>query len=135
MVGEPVQDSGRQACAGQPENTVGVSNPPAANEVLLEGRLLGPVEYRVTPGGRAVASFELEHLSCHAQPDSGLRLEMRLPVMALGALAERCRVFSPGCLLRVTGRLNQKRWIRDGQVRWGRVELFALGICGLDGQH
>ncbi|MBF0629003.1 MAG: single-stranded DNA-binding protein [Magnetococcales bacterium] len=103
-----------------------------ANQVLLEGQLLTPVDYRVTPGGRPLLMLELEHLSCHEQPDSSLRLEVRLPVMALGALAEQCRTLTPGCRLQVTGRLNQKRWVRDGTVRWGRLELLALEVRRID---
>ncbi|MBF0213281.1 MAG: single-stranded DNA-binding protein [Magnetococcales bacterium] len=101
---------------------------PAANQALLEGQLLAPLDYRVTSTGRPVLFFELEHLSCHEEPDSALRLEARMPVMALGELADRCRTLMPGCTLRVTGRLNQKRWVRDGKVRWGRLELVAMEI-------
>ncbi|MBF0271150.1 MAG: single-stranded DNA-binding protein [Magnetococcales bacterium] len=101
---------------------------PAANQVLLEGQLLAPVDYRVTPAGRPVLFLEMEHGSRHEQPDSSLCLEARMPVMALGDLALRCRSLTPGCTLRVTGRLNQKRWVKDGKVRWGRLELVAMEI-------
>ncbi|MBF0589682.1 MAG: hypothetical protein HQL53_11200, partial [Magnetococcales bacterium] len=33
-----------------------------------------------------------------------------------------------GETLRVAGHLNQRRWIRDGQTRWGRLELVARTI-------
>ncbi len=99
-----------------------------ANQALLEGCLLAPVDYRVTATGRPVLWMELEHLSRHDQPDPSLHLEVRMPVMALGELADRCRTLQPGCRLRVTGRLNQKRWVRDDKIRWGRLELVALEI-------
>lgn len=101
---------------------------PQANHTVLEGLLLKPVEYRVTAAGRPVLSLELEHISSHPEPDPALRLEVRLVVMAMGKLAEQCRSLSPNCRLRVTGRLNQKRWIRDGKVRWGSIELAAIDV-------
>ncbi|MBF0189580.1 MAG: single-stranded DNA-binding protein [Magnetococcales bacterium] len=101
---------------------------PAANQVLLEGQLLASVDYRVTPTGRPVLFLEIEHDSRHEQPDSSLSFQARMPVMALGELAARCRSLTPGCTLRVSGRLNQKRWVKDGKVRWGRLELVAMEI-------
>lgn len=105
---------------------------PSLNQVRLEGRIVAPVDFRVTPTGRALLWIELEHLSCHEQPDPALRYEVRMPVLALGSLAERWRTLTPGCRLRVTGRLNQKRWVRDNKVRWGRLELVALEITPQD---
>ncbi|MEO5333128.1 MAG: single-stranded DNA-binding protein [Magnetococcus sp. YQC-5] len=99
-----------------------------ANHSVLEGILLQPVEYRVTTTGRPVLFLELEHLSRHEDPDPLLRLEVRMTVMTMGKLAEQCRSLVPGSALRVTGRLNQKRWVRDGKVRWGRIELAAIDV-------
>lgn len=96
--------------------------------MVLEGVLITPVDYRVTATGRPLLWMELEHLSCHEQPDPELRLEVRMPVLAVGALADRWRSLTPGCRLRVTGRLNQKRWVKDGKIRWGQMELVALEI-------
>lgn len=104
----------------------------AANSVELEGRLIEPVDFRVTPAGRAVATLELEHLSTHDDPEPGLRLEARMVVVAMGPLAERYRACAVGSRLRVQGRLNQKRWIRDDRVRWGRLELLAREIQRVD---
>lgn len=99
-----------------------------ANDVVLEATLLKTGDYRVTAAGRAVLWLELEHLSSYSDLDPGLRLEVRMMVMVMGELAQKHRSLSPGCLLRVTGRLNQKRWIRDGKVRWGRMELVAIDV-------
>ncbi|MBF0164056.1 MAG: single-stranded DNA-binding protein [Magnetococcales bacterium] len=104
----------------------------AVNSVELEGRLIEPVDFRVTPAGRSVATLELEHLSIHDDPEPGLRLEARMVVVAMGALAERYRACAVGSMLRVQGRLNQKRWIRDDRIRWGRLELLAREIQRVD---
>ncbi|MEO5345713.1 MAG: single-stranded DNA-binding protein [Magnetococcus sp. YQC-9] len=100
----------------------------ALNHVEFDGRLMTPVDYRVTPAGRPVAYLEVEHFSTHDAPETALRLEARVVVVTMGALAESCRGLTSGTRLRVIGRLNQKRWVRDGQVRWGRLELLALKI-------
>lgn len=100
----------------------------SANSLELAGRLIAPVDFRVTPAGRAVATLELEHLSIHDDPEPGLRLEAHMVVIAMGALAEQYRACAVGTTLHVQGRLNQKRWIRDERVRWGRLELLATRI-------
>lgn len=101
-----------------------------ANRTILEGTLIAPPEFRYTPAGRLVASLDVEHVSLKSGVGANppLRIELRMPVLALGELAERCRLFSQGVSLYVEGRLNQKRWIRDGKVRWGRTELLAQQI-------
>ncbi len=55
-----------------------------------------------------------------------------MSIMAIGPLAETCRSLEPGVSLRVAGHLNQRRWIRDGVTRWGRMELVARKIQRLD---
>ncbi|MEO5364262.1 MAG: single-stranded DNA-binding protein [Magnetococcus sp. DMHC-8] len=102
--------------------------PAWANHVVLEGTLAAAPEFRVTPAGRLVAHLHLEHLSQGRGTEQAQRLELRLPVLALGPLAERCRLLSQGTLLHVEGSLNQKRWVRDGKVRWGVTELLACRI-------
>lgn len=99
--------------------------PDADNRVNLEGVLLEPAKYRVTPSGRPVSTLELEHVSRSHGTEPVERLELRIPVLAMGLLAEESRGFPVGTRLRVEGRLNQKRWIRDEKVRWGRTELVA----------
>ncbi|MBF0454787.1 MAG: single-stranded DNA-binding protein [Magnetococcales bacterium] len=100
----------------------------SVNETALDGVLLESPEFRLTPAGRAVASLMIEHISEGNQSAPIKRLELRMPIVALGALADQCRDVRPGQLIRVTGRLNQKRWIRDGKVRWGKLELLAQTI-------
>jgi primosomal replication protein N len=98
------------------------------NQTTIEGVVLQPVDFRYTPAGRAVALLTVEHIS-QASPSASMeRLELRMPVVALGELAERCRNIAPGQHIRAEGSLNQKRWIRDGKVRWGKTELFAQTI-------
>ncbi|MEO5339081.1 MAG: hypothetical protein H7837_00990 [Magnetococcus sp. MYC-9] len=87
-----------------------------------------PPEFRVTPAGRLVAHLCMEHLSQESAVDPLQRIELRMPVLALGPLAEQCRPLTQGTPLHVEGCLNQKRWIRDGKVRWGPTELLAQRI-------
>lgn len=102
--------------------------------MILEGILATPPEFRLTPAGRLVAYLHVEHVSHGSEGDHAQRIELRMPVLALGLLAEQCRPFSQGSTLRVEGTLNQKRWIRDGKVRWGQTELLAHHIRRVD-QH
>ncbi|MBF0460081.1 MAG: single-stranded DNA-binding protein [Magnetococcales bacterium] len=112
-----------------PEATVG--GPVLTNQVVLEGRLAAAPEFRCTPAGRLMARLYVEHLSQETAPDTGgqpQRMELQMPVLALGVLAERCRPLAQGTSLHVEGNLNQKRWIRDGKIRWGQIELQAHQI-------
>ena len=104
------------------------------NHVVLEGTLIAPPEFRRTPSGRLVASLEIEHVSLESGVDHPQRIELRMPILALGTVAEECRLFCQGASLSVEGWLNQKRWIRDGKVRWGRTELLAQHVTLLNPQ-
>ncbi len=101
---------------------------PFANRTVLEGTLLKSGDYRLTAAGRPILSLELEHLSQYDDPEPALRLELRMTVVVVGVLAELHRRLPLGSVLRVTGRLNQKRWVRDGKVRWGVIELVACDL-------
>lgn len=81
-----------------------------------------------------MASLHLEHLSEGFDSTSTQRIELRILVIALGELADQCRHLNQGTPLHVEGSLNQKRWIRDGKVRWGKTELMAHTIKSMD-QH
>ncbi len=107
-----------------PETAVGHPR----NRVDLSGVLVAPPELRVTPSGLTVATLELQHLSREGAAGPAQSLELRIPVVAIGPLAEPCRRLAVGTALEVEGRLNQKRWIRDGKVRWGRTELLATNL-------
>ncbi|MBF0447712.1 MAG: single-stranded DNA-binding protein [Magnetococcales bacterium] len=109
------------------------SNEPHNNQIILDGVVIQPVEFRFTPSGRAVAQLMIEHISENRQGEHSInRLELHQHVVALGELADQCRDFEPGQGIRVEGSLNQKRWIRDGKVRWGKTELYARTIQPLD---
>ncbi|WP_130472253.1 single-stranded DNA-binding protein [Candidatus Magnetaquicoccus inordinatus] len=101
--------------------------PERANHIVLAGTLADKPEFRSTPSGRLLACFILEHLSQDAA-FSAQRIEVRMEVSALGDLATRCRSLTTGQAVCVQGRLNQKRWIRDGKIRWGAIELLAEQI-------
>jgi primosomal replication protein N len=111
---------------------LGQSNQRLNNQTTIDGVVIQPAEFRFTPTGRAVATLLLEHISevGHSAPIK--RLELRMSVIALGELAEKCRDIAIGQHVSVEGSLNQKRWIRDGKVRWGKTELIAKTIQLLD---
>lgn len=102
------------------------------NRVVLSGVLLTAPEIRVAPSGLSVVTLELEHVS-RTGGEPLQRLELRMPVVVVGPLAAQCRSLTPGTVLSVQGRLNQKRWIRDEKVRWGRTELVATHLQVLEG--
>lgn len=109
--------------------------PDVANHTVLTGVVAEPVVIRATPAGRAIAHITLTH-DIRVQGLAPLeRLALQLTVLAMGSLAEQCRGLPPGTPLRVTGQLNQKRWVRDGKTRWGQVELVARAIDRLEALH
>lgn len=109
-----------------------ITLPTQANRVVLEGVLAASPEFRMTPAGRLVAHLHIEHVSQGSEGEHPPRIELRMPVLALGLLAEQCRPLAQGSLLYVEGTLNQKRWIRDGKIRWGETELLAHHIKRMD---
>ncbi len=119
----------------QSEIKPAIASPTGINHTVLEGTLATEPEFRCTPAGRLVAHLHLDHASGGSDGDPLQRIELHLPVLALGPLAERCRPLAPGTTLHVEGRLNQKRWIRDGKVRWGQTELLAHQIRPMEPDH
>jgi primosomal replication protein N len=111
---------------------LGQSRLELANQTILHGVVIQPAEFRFTPTGRQVALLIVEHLSESDQSAPIQHLELRMPIVALGDLAQICRDIAVGQNIRVEGSLNQKRWIRDGKVRWGKTELIASSIQLLD---
>ncbi|MBF0383529.1 MAG: single-stranded DNA-binding protein [Magnetococcales bacterium] len=103
-----------------------------ANQIILQGVVIQPAEFRFTPSGSEVALLVVEHISQKDQSAPIQHLELRMPIVALGDLAQKCHEITVGQNIRVEGSLNQKRWIRDGKVRWGKIELFANTIQLLD---
>lgn len=95
------------------------------NHVFLEGVLTLEAKVRLTPSGESVATLELEHASESHDTLPIKRMELKITVLLLGQLAEACRGLPEGSVVKVQGRLNQKRWIRDNRVRWGKTELIA----------
>ncbi|MBF0159871.1 MAG: single-stranded DNA-binding protein [Magnetococcales bacterium] len=99
-----------------------------ANELILGGLLLEPAEMRTTPSGKVLARMELAHHCRNSDLPPIEEWAVRMTVLAVGPLAEQCRLLFPGARIEITGRLNQKRWLRDGQTRWGKLELVARKI-------
>lgn len=105
------------------------------NQVFLEGTLARSCQVSHTPSGLSVTTLELEHSSNF--PDTGpiKRLELQIPVVMFDTLAEQCAELPAGTRIRVIGRLNQKRWIRDNRIRWGQVEIIATTVEILPSQQ
>ncbi|MBF0309927.1 MAG: single-stranded DNA-binding protein [Magnetococcales bacterium] len=104
------------------------SPPETSNRVVLAGLLVDrPVE-RVTPSGRLVVEFELEHHSAVRDLAPLERVALRIGVVALDQVASTCRTLAAGSAVEVEGVLNQKLWSRDGRERRGRVEMVARNI-------
>ncbi|MBF0421466.1 MAG: single-stranded DNA-binding protein [Magnetococcales bacterium] len=101
---------------------------PLTNSIQLEGTLTGIRKISYTPGGIPVATLELEHLSSHADIIPLRRLELKMVVVVFDSLADLTAQFSAGTRVRIHGRLNQKRWIRENKVRWGPVEVIATAV-------
>ncbi|MEO5366772.1 MAG: single-stranded DNA-binding protein [Magnetococcus sp. WYHC-3] len=98
------------------------------NVLELEGMVQSVPDLRSTPAGTPVLRFELRHEPEVAEDDASLRIAALIEVVLIGPLAERHRSLRPGSALRVCGVLNQQRWLRQGQVRWGRMELVARDV-------
>jgi primosomal replication protein N len=98
---------------------------PWINQTTLEGGVIEPPERRVIPSGLTVTRLVVEHLSEITDLPPLERLAARLDVLATGPLGEFGATLAPGTRIHVTGSLNQRRFIRGGQVRWGRLELYA----------
>lgn len=99
------------------------------NQVVLDGILVEPPVLRATPNGRSVVSLEVEHDTL--DPRSGQRTAVHITVIALDQLAEYGRTLPVGASVRVVGSLDQRRWIREGKTRWGRMELLARQLLQL----
>ncbi len=98
------------------------------NVVCMEGLLLEPVVIRVMPSGLLVGRMEIQHESRFEATPPLEEWLVKLTVVAIGPLAEQTRYLIPGAMLVVEGRLNQKRWLREGETRWGKIELIAQRI-------
>ncbi len=97
----------------------------ADNRVVLTGRVLGPIDHRVTPAGIPISRFTLDHRSL--QSEAGMRREavLRLQVVASGdGLAEVARGLKDGSAVSVEGFLARSSY-RQGEHR---ISLHAQGI-------
>ncbi|MBF0110687.1 MAG: single-stranded DNA-binding protein [Magnetococcales bacterium] len=101
---------------------------PWVNEVRLEGTLTCPCAVRTTPTGLSVAVAELDHAAEFPDTTPVKRLELKISVVLFDTLADRCAGLAAGTPVRIVGRLNQKRWIRDNRIRWGQVEIIATAM-------
>lgn len=59
------------------------------NEVVLSGTAHGVNDLRYTPAGIAVLEFSLRHTSTQAEAGQSRRVELEMPAVAFGGLAER----------------------------------------------
>lgn len=98
------------------------------NQVSLDGVLAVDPKWRHTPSGRAVATLTVEHHATEKIPEPLERLDLLLTVVVIAPLSEQCKGWLAGDHVKVEGVLNQKRWLRGGNTRWGKMELVATQI-------
>lgn len=106
----------------------------SVNKVILVGNLGGDPEVRYTPGGQAVANFNIATSESWTNKDGNReeRTEWHR-IVAWGKLAELCGEFlAKGRKVYVEGRLQTRSYEKDGVTRYV-TEIKAQDIQFLDG--
>ena len=102
------------------------ARPGPNNQVELEGSLLRPPNYRLTPMGREIADLLLR-----VERDRGG--EDCIPAIVWGGCARYARSLRKGEKLRVRGRIQSRPYMKlqqDGSVR--EMTALELSICRLE---
>ncbi|MDR2742382.1 MAG: single-stranded DNA-binding protein [Treponema sp.] len=95
------------------------------NHYLVEGNLVRDPSMRFTPKGTPICSFSVAS-NRYFKSDDGIEKEVSFfDVEAWGSLAETCNALGEkGRGVRLTGRLKQERWDKDGDRR-SKVVIVA----------
>lgn len=84
------------------------------NQITLTGRLTSAAELRFTQSGKAVVNF---NLACNRRKNAGQECDF-IPVVAWEKLAEIVNEYCiKGSLVAVVGRLQTRKYEKDGQSR------------------
>jgi primosomal replication protein N len=85
------------------------------NEVVLSGTAQDLLDLRFTPAGIPVIEFNLRHASVQAEAGHNRRVELDMPAIAFGSLAQRLAQDAPGRSIMARGFLA-RRSLRSSQV-------------------
>jgi single-strand DNA-binding protein len=120
-VGEPV------ATAGEAEEEEDEDGPLCLNRVMVIGNLGRDPEMRYTPGGQAVASFNLATTRTWTAANGERRDSTEwFSVVSWGSLAEICNQYlTKGRRVYVEGELRTRSWDQPNGQRHFRTELVA----------
>jgi primosomal replication protein N len=95
----------------------------SANEVRLSGTAHGMVDLRFTPAGIPVCEFRLRHASEQAEAGAVRRVELDMPAIAFGTLAQRLAQAAPEGAITASGFLA---------FRSLRSRELVLHACDID---
>lgn len=103
------------------------------NKVMLTGRLGKDVEMRITPNGKAVATFSVASGRSYKDGNDWKEQTEWFRVIAWEKLAETCAKFlKKGSHVFIEGRLQTREWQdKDGQKRTS-TEVIATDMYMLD---
>jgi single-strand DNA-binding protein len=106
------------------------------NKVMLTGRLGKDVDLRVTPNGRAVATFSVASGRNVKEGDTWKEQTEWFRVIAWEKLAETCANYlKKGSHVFIEGRLQTKEWQdKEGQKRY-TTEVIASDMYMLDSKR
>jgi primosomal replication protein N len=96
----------------------------SVNRVQLQATLQGREALRFSPAGIPLMNAVLGHASEQQEAGTRRRVELEIPAIFAGALAESAGKLEPGCALRVTGFLAPRR--RQSKVLVLHVTEFDL---------
>jgi len=98
------------------------------NKVILIGNLTKDPELRYTPQGTPVATFRLAVNSKYKQSDDAKQDTTFIDIVVFGKQAEPCAQYlNKGSSALVEGRLQERRWEKDGQQR-SKFEIVAQSV-------
>jgi primosomal replication protein N len=87
----------------------------SSNEVVLSGTAHDLLDLRFTPAGIPVLEFHLRHSSTQAEAGHARRVELDMPAIAFGTLAQRLAQDAPSGEVMARGFLA-KRSLRSTQI-------------------
>ncbi|HEY0268649.1 MAG TPA: primosomal replication protein N [Methyloradius sp.] len=87
----------------------------ATNQLVITGEIVQIAEFRYTPAGIPVLSFEIRHVSEQIEADMQRRVECEMSVIAMGKLAEQIRNIKLGEMVQLTGFMT-KRSLKSTQL-------------------
>jgi single-stranded DNA-binding protein len=98
-----------------------LAGPMTGNRIELDGRIVSPLEYRVTPGGTPVLRAIVE---CGAQGE-----DLRLAVVMAGEKASSAKSrLAPGQAVKVSGRLRALKAVLKATRTDAAFEVVAESI-------